>query len=709
MFNVIKKETTWGNTLLSLETGKIGRQASSVIARVGDTMVMANVTTATRETTGIDFVPLTVSYIERFYAAGQIPPGFIKRETKPSEREVLISRLIDRPIRPLFPSNYRYETNVFCTLLSCDEKFPVEILASVAASAALALSRADFSGPTAAARVGYRDGEFILNPSRPFESGGRLDLVVAGTDDSVLMVESEVRELSEAEMLLAVQFAHNAIKPIVTLIKDLVSEIPVEKLKGPDENNSKLEEEISNFAREELVQAFQITAKQSRVSVLEDVKDRVMEKFAPGESSETLQNTIEFIFKRLEKNIVRQKLLTTGKRIDGRERDQIRPIETEIDILPRTAVHGSALFTRGETQALCSLTLGSSYDEQIVDGVGMDLFRETFMLHYNFPPYSVGECGKLGSPGRREIGHGKLAWRALNNIRASNEEFPYTIRLVSEITESNGSSSMATVCAGSMALMAGGVPMKAPVAGIAMGLVKEGDDFIVLSDIMGDEDFLGDMDFKVAGTKDSITALQMDIKCRGVTLDIMKVALEQAKVGRLKILDKMLDAIGSSRKELADSAPRMKIIKVPVEKIKDVIGSQGKNIKNITETTKTTIDIKDDGTIRIMATSNENANMAIGMIESLTFEPEIGRIYSGKVVKILDVGAFVQLPNNVDGFVHISELADYRVAFVDDILTENREIKVKVLGFDKKGKPKLSYRDVDQKTGADIGTRGSKK
>jgi polyribonucleotide nucleotidyltransferase len=410
----------------------------------------------------------------------------------------------------------------------------------------------------------------------------------------------------------------------------------------------------------------------------------------------------------MEKNVVRNKLLTTEKRIDGRKKDQVRPIAAEVDILPRSVVHGSALFTRGETQSICVLTLGSSYDEQIVDGVGVDLFRETFMLHYNFPPYSVGECGKLGSPGRREIGHGKLAWRALNNIRASNEDFPYTIRLVSEITESNGSSSMATVCAGSMALMAGGVPMKSPVAGIAMGLVKEKDKFIVLTDIMGDEDFLGDMDFKVAGTREAITALQMDIKCRGVTLDIMKIALDEAKVGRLHILEEMSRAIVESRIELAESAPRMKTIKVAVDKIKDVIGSQGKNIKNITETTRTTIDIKDDGTIKILATSSENADKAIKMIENLTFEPEIGKIYNGKVVKILDVGAFVQLPNNVDGFVHISELADYRVNFVDDILTENEFIKVKVLGFDKKGKPKLSYREVNQKTGADIGKSGKR-
>ena len=396
---------------------------------------------------------------------------------------------------------------------------------------------------------------------------------------------------------------------------------------------------------------------------------------------------------------------TTGKRIDGRTKDQVRPITAEIDILPREVVHGSALFTRGETQSLSVLTLGSSYDEQIVDGVSKGDGREHFMLHYNFPPYAVGECGKLGAPGRREIGHGKLAWRALNNIKPSKEEFPYTIRLVSEITESNGSSSMATVCAGSLALMAGGVPMKEPVAGIAMGLVKEPDNFIVLTDIMGDEDHLGDMDFKVAGTKDSITALQMDIKCKGVTLDIMKTALEQAKVGRLHILGEMAKAISESRKEVAESAPRMKTIKVSVDKIKDIIGSQGKNIKNITETSNTTIDIEDDGTVKIMGSSAKDIETAISMINNLTFEPQIGKIYTGKVVKILDVGAFIQLSDNVDGFVHISELADYRVDFVDDILTEGQEVKVKMIGFDRKGKPKLSYREVDQKTGADLGRK----
>lgn len=705
MFNIIKKEMEWGGKTLSLETGKIGRQASSVVAKMGNTIVMANVTTANKETTGIDFVPLTISYVEKFYAAGQVPPGFIKRETKPSDHEVLISRLIDRPIRPLFPSNYRYETNVFCTLLSHDEDSPVEVVASIAASAALTISKALFEGPIAAAKVGYRDGEFILNPAHPFSNGGKLELVVAGTDDSVLMVESEVKELSEEEMLNAVQFAHDSLKPVVTLIKEFASECNVEKLTITEDDDSELIRNINEFVRDDVSKAYEIIEKQARVKTLEEVKDKLFEKFVSEDAGEIYQNKVDYIFKEIEKDTVRNKLLTTGKRIDGRNKDQVRPISAEVDILPLDVVHGSALFTRGETQSLSVLTLGSAYDEQIVDGVGRDLFRETFMLHYNFPPYAVGECGRLGAPGRREIGHGKLAWRALNNIKANKNEFPYTVRLVSEITESNGSSSMATVCAGSMALMAGGVPMKAPVAGIAMGLVKEGDNFIVLSDIMGDEDHLGDMDFKVAGTKEAITALQMDIKCKGVSREIMQTALEQARVGRLHILGEMAKAIAESRSHVAPSAPKLKSITVPVDKIKDVIGSQGKNIKNITETTKTTIDIEEDGNVRVLGTSYADIDKAISMIEALTFEPEVGKIYNGKVVKIIDVGAFVQLPGNTDGFVHISELADYRVDFVDDILTEGKTIKVKVIGFDKKGKPKLSYREVDQKTGADLGRK----
>lgn len=702
MFNIVKKEITWGDKTLSLETGRIGRQASSVLARMGNTIVMANVTTADKESVGLDFVPLTISYVEKFYAAGQVPPGFVKRETKPSDHEVLIARLIDRPIRPLFPSDYRYETNVFCTLLSYDEESPAEVVAAIAASAALTISKAIFDGPIAMAKVGYRNGEFLLNPAHPFANEGRLELMVAGTSDSVLMVESEVRELDEDEMLRAVEFAHSSMKPVIDLINDFASECKIEKFEITPRDDGDLQVSIKEFLENDLREVYEIVDKQARTKAVTELKDKFLEKFMEENSDEAYQNRLEHLFSSLEKDIVRDKLLKTGKRIDGRTRDEVRPISVEVDVLPTSVVHGSALFTRGETQSLCVLTLGSAYDEQIVDGVGRDLFRETFMLHYNFPPYSVGECGKLGAPGRREIGHGKLAWRALNNIKADKKDFPYTVRLVSEITESNGSSSMATVCAGSMALMAGGVPMKAPVAGIAMGLVKDGDDFVVLTDIMGDEDHLGDMDFKVAGTENAITALQMDIKCRGVTFEIMRTALEQAKAGRLHILGEMAKAIDKSRSEVAESAPKIRTITVPVDRIKDVIGSQGRNIKNITETTKTTIDVEDDGTVRILGNDDNNISKAIEMIENLTFEPEVGKIYAGKVVKILESGAFVRLPGGVDGFVHISELADYRVEFVDDILGEGKEILVKMIGLDKKGKPKLSYREVDQKTGRDL-------
>ncbi len=698
MFNIRKKEIIWGGKKLSLETGRIGRQASSVIARLGNTVVMANVTIADSESEGLNFIPLTINYIEKYYAAGQIPPGFIKRETKPSDHEVLVARLIDRPIRPLFPESYRYETNVFCTLLAHDDNdAPVEIVASIAASAALTISKANFEGPIAAAKVGYVDGDFILNPTSAFKNGGKLELVVAGTDDSVLMVESEVKELSEETMLAAIEFGHNALKEVVQLIKDFTSECEVEKLPLSSKDYSDLKTNIESTFRADVEAAFEITEKLKRQDALKAIVDRLSEQFVPDDADDVYRNTVDLIFKNLQRSVVRTKLLTIGKRIDGRSPVEVRPIKAEIDILP--VVHGSALFTRGETQSLSVLTLGSGYDEQIVDGVGKDIEREKFMLHYNFPPYAVGSCGKLGAPGRREIGHGKLAWKALNSIMVTGENFPYTVRIVSEITESNGSSSMATVCAGSLVLMASGVPMKAPVAGIAMGLVKEQDRFIVLSDIMGDEDSLGDMDFKVAGTKDAITALQMDIKCKGVSTEIMRVALEQAKAGRLHILGEMAKAITESREDVAETAPKITLIKIPVEKIKDVIGSQGKVIKNITEVTDTNIDINDDGSVKIFGPNTKKVGEAINMIQDIIFEPEVGHVYNGTVAKIIDAGAFVTLSGNKDGFVHISELANYRVDFVDDVLTEGETIKVKVIGFDRKGKPKLSYRAVDQKTG----------
>ena len=700
MFNVVKKEIEWGGKTLSLETGRIGRQASSVIATYGKTVVMANVTIAKKETTGIDFVPLTVSYIEKFYAEGRIPPGFIKRETKPSDNETLISRTIDRPIRPLFPSNYRNETDVFCTLLAYEETSPADITALIAASAALSISPAPFEDVIAGAKVAYKNGEFVLNSTHPFADNGKLDLTVAGTRDSILMVESEAKELSEDEMLKALAFGHEELGKVVDFIKDFVASCDVKKIVVETPDFSELEKNIKEFATNDLKEAYNITSKQDRVSKLEETYDKIKEKFVGESEDEVLMNKVDEITKDIEKNIVRTMILKEGRRIDGRKTNQVRPITAQVDILP--VVHGSALFTRGETQALVITTLGSEHDEQIIDNVSEVVESQNFMLHYNFPPYATGETGFLKSPGRREIGHGKLAWRAINNVIKLNDDFPYTIRVVSEITESNGSSSMATVCGTSMSLMAAGVPMKSPVSGIAMGLIKEGDDFTVLTDIMGDEDHLGDMDFKVAGTKYGITALQMDIKCKGVTEQIMSVALKQAQEGRFHILDKMSEAISESRKEVSETAPRALVIKIKPAKIKDVIGSKGKVIKEIVDKTGASIDINDDGTVTIMSNKAENREYARQLIEDIAGDVEVGKIYEGKVVKIVDSGAFVDLPGKVDGFIHISQLANYRVDFVDDVLNEGDVVKVKVIGFDRNNKPKLSYKAVNQKTGEDI-------
>lgn len=700
MFNIIKKEMEWGGKTLTLETGRIGRQASSVIATYGKTVVMANVTVAKKESTGIDFVPLTVSYIEKFYAIGKIPGGFVKRETKPSDNETLISRTIDRPIRPLFPSNYRYETNVFCTLLAFEESSPADVTALIASSAALAISPAPFEDVIAVAKVAYQDGKYILNNTHPFKENGKLDLTVAGTKDSILMVESEAKELTEDEMLKALAFGHEELGKVVDFIKDFVSECKVEKMVIETPDFSQLEKDLKDFATADIKDAYNIVDKQSRVNKLEEISEKIKEKFVGDSEDEVLMNKVDEITKNIEKDVVRTMILTEGRRIDGRRVDQVRPITAQIDILP--VVHGSALFTRGETQALVVTTLGSEHDEQIVDNVSEAIDSQNFMLHYNFPPYATGEIGFLKAPGRREIGHGKLAWRAINNIINIGQDFPYTIRVVSEITESNGSSSMATVCGTSLSLMAAGVPMKAPVSGIAMGLIKEGDDFTVLTDIMGDEDHLGDMDFKVAGTKDGITALQMDIKCKGVTEEIMSKALKQAKDGRFHILEKMSEAISKSRDEVSETAPRALVIKIKPAKIKDVIGSKGKVIKEIIEKTGTSIDISDDGTVTIMSNDPKASEEAKTIIEGIAGELEVGKIYEGKVVKILDSGAFVDLPGKIDGFIHISQLADYRVEFVDDILNEGDVIKVKLIGFDRNNKPKLSYKAVDQKTGEDL-------
>ena len=700
MFSIVKKEMEWGGKTLSLETGKIGRQASSVIVGYGDTTVMANVTIAKKETTGIDFVPLTVSYIEKFYAIGKIPGGFVKRETKPSDNETLIARTIDRPIRPLFPSNYRHETDVFCTLLTYDEQTPADIVALIATSAALSISPAPFEDVVAGARVSYKNGEFILNGMHPLCDDGKLDLTVAGTKDSILMVESEVKELSENEMLDALDFGHKELGKVVDFIKDFVNACKVEKIVPTAVDFSELESNIKEFATNDLKEAYNITTKRERVAKLEEIHDKINEKFVGESDDEILINKVREITQDIEKTIVRTMILKEGRRIDGRKIDQVRPITPEVDVLP--IVHGSALFTRGETQALVITTLGSEHDEQIVDNVSESVDSQNFILHYNFPPYAVGETGFLKAPGRREIGHGKLAWKAIHNIVKLDENFPYTIRVVSEITESNGSSSMATVCGTSMSLMSAGVPMKAPVSGIAMGLIKEGDDFVVLTDIMGDEDHLGDMDFKVAGTENGITALQMDIKCKGITKEIMSKALSQAKEGRHFILTRMSEAISESRAEVSKTAPRALTFKIKPNKIKDVIGSKGKVIKDIIDKTGTTIDIDDDGTVVIMSNNQESSQKAKKMIEEIACDLEIGKIYEGKVLKILDSGAFIDLPGKIDGFVHISQLANYRVEFVDDILNEGDIVKVKLIGFDRNNKPKLSYKAVDQKTGEDL-------
>ncbi|MDD2839867.1 MAG: polyribonucleotide nucleotidyltransferase [Rickettsiales bacterium] len=703
MFDIKRKEMEWGGKLLSLETGKIGRQASSVIVRYGNTVVMCNVTVAKNETTGIDFVPLTVSYIEKFYSAGKIPGGFIKRETKPSDNETLIARSIDRPIRPLFPSNYRYETNIFCTLIAYDETCPVDVSAMIGASAALAISPASFEDVIACAKVSYKNGEYLLNKKRPFEDEGKLDLTVAGTKDSILMVESEAKELSEEEMLKALAFGHAELGKVVDFIKSFVAECKVEKIKLEAQDFSQLEKDIKDFAIADIKVAYNIVAKQERVSKIDEITKNIREKFVGESEDKVLSNKVDEIQRNIERDLVRNMILTDGKRIDSRKVNEVRPIKAEIDILP--VVHGSALFTRGETQALVITTLGSEQDEQMLDNISEIEDSQDFLLHYNFPPYAVGEVGALRSPGRREIGHGKLAWKAIHGI-IKKKDFNYTIRVVSEITESNGSSSMATVCGTSLSLMASGVPMKAPVSGIAMGLIKEGNSFKVLSDISGDEDHLGDMDFKVAGTKGGITALQMDIKCKGVSEEIMTVALNQAKEGRFHILEKMAEAITESRPDISETAPRPLIMKIKTEKIREVIGPKGKNIKEIIEKSGASIDISDDGTVVIMSNKPESNEIAKKLIEAIVGggkgDLEVGKIYEGKVIKIVDFGAFIDLPGKADGFIHISQLANYRVEFVNDIIHEGDVVKVKMIGFDKNDKPKLSYKAVDQKTGEDL-------
>jgi polyribonucleotide nucleotidyltransferase len=701
MFNVVKKEINWNGKTLSIETGKIARQANgSVIVKYGNTTILCAVTIASKVAEGADFFPLTVNYLEKSYAAGKIPGGFFKRETKPSDVATLVARLIDRPIRPMFPANFYNEINVVCTVLSYDPTCNPDIPALIGASAALSISEAPFEMVVAGSRVGLINDEFVLNPSNEELKNSVLDLIVAGTKTSVLMVESEAKELSEQKMLDAVNFGHQAFQVVINMIEEFKADCGKPKMIVANANNEVLKNNITTFIGDRLIKAYKKLEKQARSSDLEKILSDVKEKFVNADQGID-DNKIKSIFKILSQEIVRNDILKNGLRIDGRKTNQIRQIEIEVGVLPQ--VHGSALFTRGETQALVVSTLGAGgKDKQLIENLDSVMAEESFMLHYNFPPYSVGEVGQLKSPGRREIGHGKLAWRAINPVYPNAEKFSYTTRIVSEITESNGSSSMATVCGASLALMDSGVPIKSSVSGIAMGLIKEGENYVILSDIMGDEDHLGDMDFKVAGSRNGITALQMDIKINGITAEIMEKALNQALEGRIHILDKMDAVMSSPRTELNNNVPKIEVMNIAQKKIREVIGSRGAVIKEICAVSGASVDIEDSGTIKISSNNADCIKKAISMIQEITFEPEIGDIYEGPVVKVIDAGAFVSISNNRDGFVHISELAEYRIDFVEDVINEGDVVKVKVIGFDKKGRPKLSYRCVDQITGEDI-------
>ena len=697
MFKIFRKELDWGGTPLVMETGKVARQADgAVMVSLGGTSVLCTAVAAHSPKPGQDFFPLTVNYQEKAFAAGKIPGGFFKREGRPSENETLVCRLIDRPIRPLFPSNFKCETQVICTVLAHDMENNPDIAAMIGASAALTLSGVPFFGPIAAARIGWIDGEYVLNPTVDQMDSSELDLVMAGTHEGVLMVESEAKELSEEVMLGAVNFGHKSIKPVIDAIIDLAESCAKEPRALPEEPDEKSEIQavLAGFP-DQFEAAYKIADKTERQAALAEVRSVAKEKLGDQHDSVLVGGLV----KSLEADVVRGAILKTGTRIDGRDTKTVRQIIAEAGFLPRA--HGSALFTRGETQAMVVATLGTGQDEQIIDAL-VGESRSNFMLHYNFPPYSVGEAGRVGSPGRREIGHGKLAWRAIRPLLPVKDEFPYTIRLVSEITESNGSSSMATVCGGSLALMDAGVPMARPVAGIAMGLIKEGKDFAVLSDILGDEDHLGDMDFKVAGSDAGITSLQMDIKITSITAEIMEIALEQAREGRIHILDEMAKALNSARDGLADSAPKITTMKIPVDKIRDIIGPGGKIIREICETTGAKIDIDDDGTVKVAAVTGTSGEAAVARIRDIVAEPELGVIYNGKVVKTVDFGAFVNFLGAKDGLVHISELQDGRTEKTTDICKEGDEVKVKVIGFDDRGKVKLSMKRVDQETGADL-------
>jgi len=701
MFDIQKVELIWAGRKLVLETGRIARQADgTVLATYGETTVLATVVSAKEPKAGVDFFPLTVNYQEKAFAAGRIPGGYFKREGRPSEKETLVSRLIDRPIRPLFVDGYKNDTQVVVTVLAHDLENDPDFVSMVAASAALTLSGVPFMGPVGAARVGYINGQYRLNPTLAEMADSVLDLVVAGTNDAVLMVESEAKELGEDVMLGAVMHGHAGFQPVIDAIIKLAEVAAKEPRDFTTPDHSDLEKKILALVEKELRDAYSTPAKQERQNKVAAAKAKVLETFSGEGAAEPINALIvSSVFKEVEAKIVRWNILDTKKRIDGRDLVTVRPILAEVGILPRA--HGSALFTRGETQAMVVATLGTADDEQFIDALE-GTYKETFLLHYNFPPYSVGETGRMGSPGRREIGHGKLAWRAVHPMLPPHHEFPYTIRLVSEITESNGSSSMATVCCSSLALMDAGVPLKSPVAGIAMGLILEGERYAVLSDILGDEDHLGDMDFKVAGTENGVTSLQMDIKIAGITEEIMKVALHQAKDGRLHILGEMAKGLSGARKELGQYAPRIETMKIPTDKIREVIGTGGKVIREIVEKTGAKINIEDDGTVKIASSDGASITAAINWIKSIASEPEVGMIYDGTVVKTAEFGAFVNFFGAKDGLVHVSQLAPQRVAKVTDIVKERDKVKVKLLGVDDRGKVRLSMKAVDQTTGEDL-------
>ncbi len=691
MFDIHTKEIEWGGRKLVLETGRIARQAhGSVLARYGDTVVLCAAVGAKEQREGIDFFPLTVHYQEKTFAAGKIPGGFFKREGRPSEKETLTARLIDRPIRPLFAKGYKNETQVICTVLSHDLENDPDVVAMVATSAALTISGLPFLGPIGCCRVGYKDGAFILNPRQDELAESDLDLILAGTNEGVLMVESQASELSEETMLQAVKFGHEQMQPVINAIIELAETCAKEPwdVPAPPPEVETVAQKFKAEVAGQLAEAYQEPDKMARQEMVAAAKEAAIASL--GDDADLLA-VASGVFKSLESEIVRGSILKTGSRIDGRTTSDVRPIVCEVGVLPRT--HGSALFTRGETQALVTTTLGTGQDEQIVDALDGE-YRQKFMLHYNFPPYSVGEARRMMPPGRREVGHGKLAWRAIRPVLPAHEVFPYTIRVVSEITESNGSSSMATVCGTSLSMMDAGVPLPRPIAGIAMGLIKEGDDYAVLSDILGDEDHLGDMDFKVAGTEAGITSLQMDIKITSITPEIMQVALEQARAGRLHILGEMEKGLSRAREGVSDMAPRITVITIPRDKIREVIGTGGKIIREITETTGAKIDIEDDGTIKVAAVDQSKAQAAIDWIQSITAEPEVGKIYTGKVVKVVDFGAFVNFMGPRDGLVHISEMAQGRVNRVTDVVNEGDTVRVKCIGIDDRGKVKLSIKAV---------------